>query len=89
MFTIKVTPHEGDAYTVTANLFAIVAWERKYKAKAYTLAAGFGLEDLAYIAYETCKQNNVPVSPVFDEYLRKLSMVELVDADTDPTHGGQ
>ena len=75
---LHVTTNDGDDYTVTTNLFVVVAWERKYKRKASELAAGIGVEDLAFMAFESCKQSNVPVPAVFDDYIKKLASIEVV-----------
>ena len=48
--TLKVTPNEGEPYEVTTNLFVVVAWERKTKRQASSLANGIGAEDLAFFA---------------------------------------
>ena len=80
---LHVTTTDGDDYTVQTNLFVIVAWERKYKRKASDLAAGIGVEDLAYMAFESCKQNNIPVPAVFDDYIKKLGSIEVVSQDTE------
>ena len=79
---LKVTTADG-SYTVSTNLFVIVAWERKYKRKASDLAAGIGVEDLAYMAFESCRQTNVPVPAVFDDYIKKLASIEVVGQDTE------
>jgi hypothetical protein len=75
---LHVTTNDGQDYTVSTNLFVIVAWERKFKRKASDLAAGIGVEDLAYMAYESCRQTNVPVPAVFDDYVKKLAAIEVV-----------
>jgi hypothetical protein len=75
---LHVTTNDGDDYTVTTNLFVVVAWERKYKRKASELSAGIGVEDLAFMAFESCKQSNVPVPAVFDDYIKKLASIEVV-----------
>ena len=80
---LHVTTNDGQDYTVSTNLFVIVAWERKFKRKASDLAAGIGVEDLAYMAYESCKQTNVPVPAVFDDYVKKLAAIEVVGQETE------
>ena len=79
---LKVTTKDGQ-YTVTTNLFVIVAWERKYKRKASDLASGIGIEDLAFMAYESCKQSNIPVPMVFDEYIKQLQAIDIVGQETE------
>ena len=88
--TLKVTPLEGEPYEVKTNLFVIIAWERRFKTKASTLStSGVGLEDLTFMAYESCKQMNIPVSPSFDDYVKKLANIEVVeDEQINPTDGG-
>jgi len=87
-FSIHVTETDKD-YTVQTSLFTIIAWERRFKVKAHTLANGFGAEDLAFMAYESCKQQNIPVPLTFDEYLKRLVDVSIVDVDANPTTGEQ
>ena len=76
--TIEVQPVDGDAYTVTTNLYVIVAWERKYKRKASELASGIAMEDMAFMAFESCKQAGIVVPAVFDDYVKKLAAIEVV-----------
>jgi hypothetical protein len=83
--TLKVTTDQT-TYEVTTNLYVIIAWERKFKQKASNLATGVGLEDLAFMAFEACKVNNIPVPAVFDDYVRRLVNIEVVtDETTNPT----
>lgn len=83
--TIKVIPNEGDAYEVQTNLFTIVALERKFKIRASDLAQGIAIEHLAYLAYEACKQHDIVVPIVFDDYLKSLVKIEVVSNDANPT----
>ena len=48
--TLKVELPDN-TYTVTTNLYVVVAWERKFKRKASDMANGIGIEDLAYLAF--------------------------------------
>ena len=84
--TIKVKTTGADAYEVETNLFAIIAWERKYRTKASELAKGVGMEDLAYLAYEASKHRGITVPAVFDDFVKRLEELEvLTSGDTDPT----
>ena len=88
--TLKVQPIEGDAYEVVTNLFTIVALERRFKIRASDLANGIAMEHLAFLAYEAAKQVNVPVPPVFDEFIKRLQGVEVVGTDdANPTEAAQ
>jgi|TARA_R110000823_G_scaffold226016_1_gene353772 hypothetical protein len=83
--TLKVTTDET-TYEVKTNLYVIIAWERKFKQKASNLATGVGLEDLAFMAFESCKLNSIPVPAVFDDYIKRLVNIEVVtDEPTNPT----
>ena len=83
---LRITPNEGEPYELETNLFVIVAWERKFKHKASALANGIGIEDLAFMAYECCKQQNIPVPVSFDQYITKINSVDVVsDEPTNPT----
>ena len=82
---LEVTEQDG-VYTVETNLFVIVAWERKFKRKVSDLSNGIGMEDLAFMAYECCKQQSIPVPMVFDEYIKKLVNIDVLeDEDVNPT----
>lgn len=84
---ILITPNDGEPYTVQTNLFVVVAWERKTKRKASDLAHGIGMEDLAFMAFEACKQCNIPVPPSFDEYIKRCRSIEVVSEEpANPTN---
>lgn len=86
--TLKVTEVGGNAYEVTTNLFTVVAMERKFKIRASELANGIAIEQLAFLAYESCKQHNIPVPMSFDDYIKKLESIEVVDQEpANPTEG--
>jgi hypothetical protein len=84
---LKMQVEEKDAtYTVETNLFVIIAWERRFKRKISDLSNGIGMEDLAFMAYECCKQIGHPVPPVFDNYIQRLVNIEVLeDAPVNPT----
>jgi hypothetical protein len=75
--TLKVTTDET-TYEVKTNLYVIIAWERKFKQKASNLATGVGLEDLAFMAFESCKISSIPVPAIFDDYVKKLVAIEVI-----------
>jgi hypothetical protein len=86
--TLQITENTGDPYTVTTNLYTVVAMERKFKIKASDLAESIAIEHLAFLAYESCKQHSVPVPPTFDDYLKRLDGIEVVSGETaNPTDG--
>ena len=73
---------------VTTNLFVIVQYERKFKRKATDMANGAGMEDLLYLAYESCKLHGVVVPVVFDDFVKKCQSLEIVSEETEnPTLG--
>lgn len=78
--TLEVTPVEGEPYTVQTNLFAIVGLERKFKIRASDLVDGIALEHLAYLAYECSKQQGVVVSPVFDDFIKQVVKIDIVES---------
>ncbi len=85
--TLKVETG-GDVYEVVTNLYVIILWERKFKRKASDMAAGIGVEDLAFMAYECCKISNVPVKPIFDDFIKCIVDLEVVSEETEnPTPG--
>ena len=87
---LQVTPAEGEPYTVTTNLFVLVATERKFKIKASDFANGIGMEHLAFMAYEAAKLSGIAVPMVFDEFVKRLDAVDVLEVEASrPTDGGQ
>ena len=83
--TLKVTTDQT-TYEVKTNLYVIIAWERKFKQKASNLATGVGLEDLAFMAFESCKVHGITVPAIFDDNVKKLVAIEVItDEPTNPT----
>jgi hypothetical protein len=76
--TIRVS-RNGETYDVTTNLFVTVLWERKYKARASDLATGVSMETLAFMAYEASRMNGITVPVVFDDFVKSVENLEVVD----------
>lgn len=76
--TLRVT-RNGETYDVTTNLMVTVLWERKFKARASDLATGVSMEALAYMAFEASKMNAIVVPVAFDDFLRSVENLEVVD----------
>jgi hypothetical protein len=84
--TLNVEEKDGLTYRVTTNLFSIVALERKFKIRASDLASGVAMEHLAFLAFEGAKQDGITVPAVFDDYIKRLVSVDVVeDEATNPT----
>lgn len=79
--TLDVVQTDGQKYRVTTNLFTVVAMERKFKIKASELANGIAVEHLAFLAYESCKQHDIVVPIVFDDYLKLIDSIDVVAGD--------
>ena len=79
--TLKVKPIEGDAYEVVTSLYTIVAMERRFKIRASDLANGIAMEHLAFLAFEAAKHSGVTVPAVFDDFVKRLAGVEVVDTE--------
>lgn len=86
--TLAVDMGDGPV-VVSTNLYVMVQYERKYKRKASEMATGVGVEDLLYLAYESCKLHNIVVPVAFDDFVRKCVNIEVVenDGDANPTPG--
>jgi len=78
--TLKVELPDN-TYTVTTNLYVVVAWERKFKRKASDMANGIGIEDLAYLAFEASKLNKIVIPAEFDNFIKQLVNIEVVEQD--------
>ena len=79
--TMHVQQNDGQEYEVTTNLFTVVAMERKFKIKASDLAQGIAMEHLAFLAYESCKQSSITVPLSFDDYIKKLDSIDIVNEE--------
>lgn len=83
---LNVTEQNDVTYEVTTNLYSIVAMERKFKIRASDLASGVAMEHLAFLAYEGAKQLGHITPPIFDDYIKKLVSVDVVeDEPVNPT----
>ena len=78
---LQVTPIEGDPYECETNLFVVVAWERKFKRQASSLANGIGAEDLAFFAYESSKVAGVMVPLAFDQFIKNTKALDVLSED--------
>ena len=78
--TLKVELPDN-TYTVTTNLYVVVAWERKFKRKASDMANGIVIEDLAYLAFEASKLNKIVVPAEFDNFIKQLVNIEVVEQE--------
>ena len=73
---------------LVTNLMVIILWERKFKRKASDMANGIGMEDIAFMAYECCKNSQIVVSASFDDFIKKIVDLEVVSEETEnPTPG--
>jgi hypothetical protein len=79
---LQVTPIEGDPYECETNLFVVVAWERKFKKQASSLANGIGAEDLAFFAFESARAAGITTPLAFDDFIKKTKSVEVVSEDS-------
>jgi hypothetical protein len=79
---LKVDIGDGP-FVVTTNLQTIIAWERKFRRKAGDLATGIGMEDLAFMAWERCKQSKIVVPVEFDSFVARLVELEVVSEEND------
>mgnify|MGYP000125439839 CR=1 FL=1 len=86
LLTLKVETTD-ETYEVSTNLFVVVQWERRFKRKASDMATGVGVEDLAYLAWESAKAVKIVVPAAFDDYLKKLVNIEVVSKEPEnPTN---
>ena len=83
--TLTVTTIDRRTYDVHTSLGVIVDWERKFQRRAGDLAAGFFIEDLAYLAYASEKRAG-DTSTDFDTWLAHVEHIEVKDTqESHPT----
>lgn len=86
--TLNVEFTDGTTAAVETNLWVVTQWERKYRSKISQMADGIGAEDLAFLAFESCKVSGVVVPLVFDDFIKRVNKVEVVDQSAEnPTQG--
>lgn len=79
--TMHVEMLDGSDYQVKTNLFTVVAMERKFKIRASDLEHGVAMEHLCFMAYEASKQNEITVPASFDDFIKKIANIEIIEAD--------
>lgn len=83
--TLTVTTTDRRTYDVHTSLGVIVDWERKFQRRAGDLAAGFYIEDLAYLAYASEKRAGNTTTD-FDTWLAHVEHIEVKDTqESHPT----
>jgi hypothetical protein len=82
--TLEVKTTDGEETTLTALVPDFVAWERHSKRKISDLAAGIGMEDLAFLAYSVLKRTGVNVKP-FDGWINSVENIEPIEEDPKAT----
>ena len=83
--TLTVTTTDRRTYDVHTSLGVIVDWERKFQRRAGDLAAGFFIEDLAYLTYASEKRAG-DTSTDFDTWLAHVEHIEVKDTqESHPT----
>jgi hypothetical protein len=66
----------------------MVQWERKFNVKVANMSEVLGLEDIAYIAYETLRSLKRPTPATFDDFIKKNPDIEILGTGDDvPTPG--
>jgi hypothetical protein len=76
---------QGDGpQRITTTLWAMVQWERKFNVKASQMADRLGIEDIAYLAWQTLISNKKPVASEFDAFLQKNPEIRVIGAGDDP-----
>ena len=78
---LRVESTDGETVVVTAAVADFIRWERQYKRKTSELAASWGLEDWAYIAWAALKRGK-GTALAFDEWQQTVSAVELDEDET-------
>jgi hypothetical protein len=78
---LRVDFLDGKQATVETSLWVITQWERKFKSKISSLANGVGAEDLAFMAFEACRLANIETPLVFDDFIKRIDKVEVVESD--------
>ena len=72
---------ETEATTIT-KLFTTVLWERKFKTKLSRVANdGLSQEEIAYLAWESFRDDGVKVPDDFDQFQRSLKSCLPIEAN--------
>jgi len=79
--TMHVEMLDGSDYQVKTNLFTVVALERKFKIRASDLEHGVAMEHLCFMAYEASKHHEITVPASFDDFIKRIANIEIIEAD--------
>lgn len=82
--TLEVKTTDGEETTLTALVPDFIIWERHSKRKISDLAAGIGMEDLAFLAYSVLKRNGKNLKP-FDSWINSVENIEPIEEDPKAT----
>lgn len=82
--TIRVDQHDGNGpQDIKTTMWAMVAWERKYNVKIAQLSEKLGIEDIAFITYETLRSLKRTTPASFEDFLKKNPDIEILGAGDD------
>ena len=86
---MSIDLHDGNGpQEVRTTLYAMVQWERKFNVKIAELSERLGIEDIAFIAYETLASLNRPRPSTFEDFIKKNPDIQVIGAGDDPPTQG-
>jgi hypothetical protein len=81
---LELKTTDGEETTLTALVPDFIIWERHSKRKISDLAAGIGMEDLAFLAYAVLKRTGSNLKP-FDSWINSIENIEPIEEDPKAT----
>jgi len=90
---VTFTVDSGSYVVDVGSVYCLVEFERHFKTSAQILQMEPRLEHIAWLAYSAATTNGIDVPDTFDDFLKQVKDLEVVegpDLETaNPTDGGQ
>lgn len=75
---LKITMVDNEVLDVNCGIPDFIAWERHSKSKTSELVNGIGIEDMAFLAYNSIKRTGAKIKP-FDGWINDVEEIEAFD----------
>lgn len=85
---LKIVTTEGEVLNPTATVPDFIAWERYSKRKVSDFANGAGIEDMAFLAWNSLKRTQ-KTELNFEQWVEIIAELEAVDEDPKATKKGR
>lgn len=82
---LKIIMVDNEVLDIRCGIADFIAWERHSKSKTSELANGIGIEDMAFLAYNSLKRKGEKIKP-FDSWINEIEEIEAVEESPKATN---